>query len=494
MIGGGALSKETFARFPHGFGAAVLVCVLLSACASIEPEPAMPLTPQDIQPAWSEPVLPGAGVWPSVDWWRGFSIPELDALVRAARENNLDLAVATARVLQAEAQTRIVRSALFPTVGVAATLQPQAAIASGSTSANTLFSFGPQVSYELDFWGLARNNARAADALLRSARYAQETVALSVTSNVAILYLDVLALRERIAIARNSLQTAMRVLDGIERRTANGLSSPLDLAQQQALVAGQAAVIPALEQLERGARYALALLLGRAPEGFLVTRQNLEEIGIPAVAAGIPSELLTRRPDIAEAEARLLAASANVGAARAAFFPQISLTASAGLASGAVSAVTDGLVVGGASAAAGGTGLVVGAGVAVLQTIFDAGRRQGQVDLALAEQQELVATYRSTVFNAFANVELALGDSASLADQERFKSEQVQRATMALDISDVQYREGLVDLFALLQAQQTLFTAQDELLQIKLARIQTVVGLYKALGGGWTQATAEAPP
>ena len=225
-----------------------------------------------------------------------------------------------------------------------------------------------------------------------------------------------------------------------------------------------------------------------------MTRQDLEGIGIPAVAAGIPSELLTRRPDIAEAEARLLAASANVGAARAAFFPQISLTASAGLASGAVSAVTDGLIVGGASAAAGGTGLVVGAGVAVLQTIFDAGRRQGQVDLALAEQQELVATYRSAIFNAFANVELALGDSASLADQERFKSEQVQRATIALDISDVQYREGLVDLFALLQSQQTLFTAQDELLQIRLARIQAVVGLYKALGGGWTQATAEAPP
>ena len=258
MIGDRALSKQPFARFPHGFGAAALVCVLLSACASIEPEPAMPLTPQDIPPAWSEPVLPGAGVWPSADWWRGFSIPELDALVRAARENNLDLAVAAARVLQAEAQTRIVRSALFPTVGVAATLQPQAAIASGSTSANTLFSLGPQISYELDFWGLARNNARAADALLRSARYAQETVALSVTSNVAVLYLDVLALRERIAIARNSLQTAMRVLEGIERRTAAGLSSPLDLAQQQALVAGQAAVIPALEQLERGARYALA--------------------------------------------------------------------------------------------------------------------------------------------------------------------------------------------------------------------------------------------
>lgn len=473
--------------------AAAITCVLLSACASNTPEVPAPLEPQDVPPAWSEPVTPGADVWPSADWWRGFSILELDALIEATRENNLDLAVAAARVLQAEAQTRITRSALFPTVDVAATVQGQGATRGGSTVGNSLFALGPQVTYQLDFWGLARNNVRAAEALLRSASYAQETVALTVTSNVAVLYLDMLALRQRIAIATNSLATARRVLDAIEGRTVNGLSSPLDLAQQQALAAGQAAIIPGLEQLERQARYALALHLGRAPEGLSVNGQTLDNISIPTVSPVLPSELLTRRPDIAEAEASLLAASANVGAARAAFFPQISLTASGGIASGAISAATDDLVAGGVSAAAGGTGLVFGIGAALLQTIFDGGRRQGQVDLVLAEQQELIANYRRVVFNALAEVELALGDSASLTDQERFKSEQVQRAATAFDISDVQYREGLVDLLALLQAQQTLFTAQDELLQIRLARIQVIIRLYQALGGGWSDRANDIP-
>ena len=474
------------------YGAAAIACVMLSACASNAPEPPAPLQPQDIPPAWSEPVIPGADAWPSADWWRGFGAPELDTLIEAARQNNLDLAAAAARVLQAEAQTRIARTALLPTVDVAATLQPQAAVTGSSSTGNALFALGPQVSYQLDFWGLARNNVRAADALLRSAGYAQETVALTVTSNVATLYLDVLALRQRIAVARSSLETSRRVLDAIERRTANGLSSPLDLAQQQALAAGQAAVIPALEQSERQARYALALHLGRAPEGFSVSGQTLDGISIPTVSPGLPSELITRRPDIAEAEASLLAASANVGAARAAFFPQISLTASGGISTGAISTVTDGFIAGGASAASGGTGLLVAVGAELLQTIFDGGRRQGQLDLALAQQQELVAGYRSVVFNAFSEVELALGDSSSIVDQERFKLEQVQRAATALDISDVQYREGLIDLLALLQAQQTFFTAQDELLQIRLSRIQAVVRLYQALGGGWSQTSSEA--
>ena len=476
------------------YGLAAIVCVLLSACAPITPEMPMPLQPQDVPAVWSEPVTPGANVWPSADWWRGFRIPELDALIEATRQNNLDLAAAAARVLQAEAQTRIVRSALFPSIDVGANVQVQGASEGGSTVGNSLFALGPQVSYQLDFWGLARNNVRAAEALLRSASYAQEIVALTVTSNVAILYLDVLALRQRIAIARSSLETARRVLDAIERRTANGLSSPLDLAQQQALAAGQAAIIPGLERLEREVRYALALHLGRAPEGFSVSGQTLDGILIPTVSPGLPSALLARRPDIAEAETSLLAASANVAAARAAFFPQISLTASGGISTGAISAATDGLVVGGASAAAGGTGLVFGVGAALLQTIFDGGLRQGQVDLALAEQQELVVNYRRVVFNALGEVELALGDSASLVDQERFKSEQVERAATAFDISDVQYREGLIDLLALLQAQQTFFTAQDELLQIRLARIQAVVRLYQSLGGGWSQAASEVSP
>ena len=147
--------------------------------------------------------------------------------------------------------------------------------------------------------------------------------------------------------------------------------------------------------------------------------------------------------------------------------------------------MTDGFTVGEFSATAGSTGLIYGVGVSLLQTIFDGGRRQGQLDLTKAQQEEVVVNYRAAVFRAFSEVETSLDQSARLDDQARLKGEQVDRAAKAFDISNVQYREGLIDLLALLQAQQTLFSAQDELVEIRRARLQAVIGLYKALGGGW---------
>ena len=461
-----------------------LVTISVSGCSSI-PLP-MLLKPQDVPAAWSEPVMADAGIWPTPEWWQQFKSPELDSLVSAAKSDNLDLAAAAARVLQSEAQAGITRAALFPAISIAGSAQNQGAVASGSSVNDTLVSVTGQVSYEFDFWNLARYNVRAAESLLRSERYAQEVVAISVTANAANSFFEILALRERLAIASENLATARRVLDAIERLTANGRSSPLDLAQQQALVAGQAAVIPALEAQERQAVYTLALLLGRAPEGFSVKAQNLAGLFVPSIGAGVPRDLLARRPDIAQAEASLAAANANVNAARAAFLPNIALVASAGAATGAVSAVADGSTVGEFSAAAGPTGLIYGVGVSLLQTIFDGGRRQGQLDLTNAQQQELIVNYRAAVFRAFSEVEIALVQSSRLAAQEDLKAEQVDKAATAFDISNVQYREGLIDLLALLQAQQTLFSTQDELVEIRLARLQAAINLYKALGGGWS--------
>ena len=463
----------------------------LAGCASL-PLPEA-LQPHEVPAAWSEPVVAEGDVWPPQQWWQQFQSRDLDSLIAAVRSDNLDLAAAAARVLQSEAQTNIARAALFPTVSVGGSAQNQGAVESGSSVNNTLASLAGQVSYEFDFWNLARYNVRAAEALLRSERYAQEIVALTVTANAADSFFEILALRERIAIASENLATARRILDAIERLEQNGLSSPLDLAQQQALVAGQGAAIAGLQAQERLAFYNLAFLLGRAPEGFSVESQNLAGLVIPRPVPGLPRELLIRRPDIAQAEANLTAANANVNAARAAFLPRVGLTASAGAATGAVAAVSDGFAVGELSAAGGGTGLIYGVGVSLLQTIFDGGLRQSQLDLTRAQQQELVVNYRATVFRALSEVEAALGQSARLADQERLKAEQVMRAATAFDISNVQYREGLIDLLALLQAQQTLFGAQDELVEIKLARLQSVISLYKALGGGWSDRANDAP-
>lgn len=461
------------------------LAIILAGCATAPP---VALEAQDVPSLWVEPVAAEADIWPESEWWRGFGSSELDRLIGDARANNLDLAAATARVLQADAAATIARSALFPWIGVGAEAQRQSAENGGSSVSSEAFGVAGLVGYEADFWGVARNNRRAAEAMLASSGYAREVVALTVTSNVGITYLDILGLRQRLAIARQNLETARRLLSAIERMTEAGITSPLDLAQQQALVAGQEAEIPALEQLEREANHALALMLGRTVEQFSASAQNLEEIHIPGVAPGLPAELLHRRPDIARAEAQLIAAHANVDAARAAFFPSITLTASGGAASGAVSAVTGGPAVGEILGVAGGTGLLYGVGISLLQTIFDGGRLQGQRDLALAEEQELVANYRNTVLGAFSEVETALSRAAHLEQQERLKAVQADSARAAFDISERQYREGLVSLLALLQTQQTLFEVQDQLVQIRLARIQAIVGLYKALGGGWTDA------
>jgi NodT family efflux transporter outer membrane factor (OMF) lipoprotein len=217
------------------------------------------------------------------------------------------------------------------------------------------------------------------------------------------------------------------------------------------------------------------LLLARLPEGFEVKGQNLDGIVPPTVAPGLPSELLRRRPDVAQAEADLAAAHANVDAARAAFFPVINLTTSGGVASAALSTLFKSSSFG------------WGVGASVLQTIFDGGRLIGQSRQARARQEELIANYRKAVLNAFSDVEVSLGAVSSLAEQERLTTMEANAAAEAFRISEIQYREGVADLLTVLQSQQTLFNAQDRLVVIKLARVQAVVGLYNALGGGWSE-------
>jgi outer membrane protein, multidrug efflux system len=453
--------------------------------ASCETPVPQALAPKYVPSTFTAPTAPAAEVWPKADWWTGFKSDELDSLIAAAQTDNLDLAAAAARVMQAEAQSEISGSALFPSISLDGSAQRARSGSGGisvsssgvTTKAATGNAFGLTVdaSYELDIWGKARSNLRAADELVKASTYAQQVVALTVTADVATTYLDVLALRERLTIARQNIDAAKRILAITQAKVTNGVSSRLDLAQQQAQLAGQEAQIPALEEQEREARYALAILLGRLPEGFDVAAQSLNHIEVPAVAPGLPSELLRRRPDVAQAEANLASAHANVDAARAAFFPQIGLTGSGGVQSSAIGSIF--------SSSAFGWSI----GASLLQTIFDGGLLEGQFDLSKGQQLELVASYRSTVLASFSDVETTLGQVASLADQERFKTEQVNAAAEAFRISELQYREGVTDLLNVLTAQQILFTAQDQLVQIKLARIQADVGLYKALGGGWSE-------
>jgi outer membrane protein, multidrug efflux system len=473
-----------------------MIALVAAGCTTPNPTPLN--RPGDVPQAFTAPVADKqAPIWPEANWWMNFKADELPGLMDAAQKENLDLAAAASRVLEAEAQDGVAFSNLLPTVNLQGQAQrngsqrptstfgfgPGGSIVEGvgpniDTTANS-FSAGLAASYSADFWGLNRDRLYQARENLRAARYAETVVGLTIQSSVAQQYFTVLATRERIVIARQNIDAAKRILTVVQAKVTNGVSSNLDLAQEQSVVATQEARLPGLIEQEREARYALAILLGKAPEGFDVNAQNLTGIASPSLQGGMPSELLLRNPTVAEAEANLFAAHANVDAARAAFFPQIGLTGGSSYASTAIS----GLINPG--------NFAWSVGASLLQSIFDGGRLKAQDDLAIAQQQEQIADYRKAVFTAFSDVETALGQVSSNNDQLVALTEEVRASTEAFRISELQYREGTIDILSLLTAQQSLFTAQDTLVQTKLARLDANVSLYMALGGGWTQAQSD---
>lgn len=450
----------------------VVLAFALTACATTPPQP---VKPGDMPKAYSAPAVP-ADKEVSTEWWKSFTSPELTAFIDEAHTGNLDIAAAVARVEQAQAQTGVATSALFPSIDVTGSAQRQGA---HGIKGSNLFGLTGGASYEVDFWGQNVNSMRAARNSARAAIYAQDVVRLTTESDVANTYFAVLALRERIDIARKNIEAAKRILSITQAKVSNGVLSNLELAQQTAQVLGEEAQIPRLEEQEREQRYTLAILLGRMPGGFQVEGSNLEGLVAPSVQPGLPATLLTRRPDVAQSEASLLAAHANLDAARAAFLPVIGIGANGGW----KSTLFDGLVSPG--------NLAWSISGQIVQTIFDGGRLTSQRDLAKGREAELIASYRSTVLNALADTETQLGSVSSFTEQERLTTEQAKNAAEAFRISELQYREGVVDLLTVLQAQQTLFTSQDALIQTKLARLQSGVGLYRALGGGW-DVTADA--
>ena len=453
---------------------APVFALLLAGCATQVPQALPPqMTPQK----FTGPIAADARVWPEPAWWQGFGDPQLTALINQAQDGNRDIAVAAARVMQAEAQSTIQRSALFPQIGGQA--QGQRGGCSGQACSQfpngRQFGLSFNASYELDFWGLARDNLRAANEQLKAARFARESVALTVTANAATQYLTVLAIRRRIAIQHQNIEAINAILEVVKLRVKAGATSHLDLAREQAQLESTLAQLPSLETAEKQALYSLAVLLGRPPEGFDVTSGDLEKVPPPVVGAGLPSELLLRRPDVAQAEANLASAHANVDAARAAFFPQISLTGQGGFVSTAIGALLQGSNFG------------YGYGASLLQTIFDGGKLAGQKDLADATQAEFVAAYQSAALNAYADVEFALTQVSNTGQSESHLRALITAADEAFQISQLQYRQGATDLLNVLQAQQTLFTAQDQLVQTVLSNRLSAIHLYEALGGGWSE-------
>ncbi|MGH8202228.1 MAG: efflux transporter outer membrane subunit [Steroidobacteraceae bacterium] len=453
------------------------LAMLLSACATRPPQV---LTPSFVPSKFTGPVATAVPVWPRAGWWRGFGSPELANLIALAQSDNRDLAAAAARLQEARAEVTIQRAALFPQVNaqadaIRAGVGKRAVETGQQVSTGNSFSLNLDATYDLDVWGLSRDNLRSATEAMKSSRFAQQVTALTITAAVADSYFNVLALREQIAIAQEDITAINGILGTIKLKVSAGTASHLDLAQEEAQVESVQAELPVLEEQELEARLQLAVLIGRPPESFDVHAPITEDIRLPAVTAGLPSRLLLRRPDVAEAEANLAAAHANLQAARAAFLPQIALSGSDGFGSAAVNTLLHG------------PSSFWDAGAELVQTIFAGGKLVGQKNLAYATQQELVADYQSAVLNAYADVESALGQVANYAREEDHLRREVNAAQEAFGISQLQYRQGVADLINVLQAQQTLFEAKDQLAQAKLARRQALVHVYEALGGGWQE-------
>jgi len=442
---------------------------VLAGCAttSAPPQPGV-----GIPDAWREAANPAPATVP-LDWWRAFNSAELADLIAAALVGSPDLAAARERVSQAEAQVRVAGASLFPTLDLGVTsvrrdTHPDQGPAINVDTTNGVLS----ASYEIDLWGRLASGVRAAESSLLASRYDLETARLTLVAGVATAYFDLLSLRDRLALARDNVATAERVLAVVEARVRNGAATPLDLVRQRATTASQRASIPPLELQERQTLSALAILVGRTPVGFHVAGRSVVALEVPEIAPGLPAELLVRRPDVATAEAQLLAANANLAVARAALLPSITLSGSVGLASGALFAF-------------GNPATIVTAAAALAQPIFDGQRRGAEVDSAAARERELVETYRRAILAAFADVENALVAASRNEQQEVLQGEVRTEAREALRLAEVRYRAGADDLLVVLDAQRTLFQAQDQLAQARLARLQTAVSTYRALGGGW---------
>jgi NodT family efflux transporter outer membrane factor (OMF) lipoprotein len=451
-------------------------CLLLGACSHPAPRPESGIQPPA---SWQSPNTEAARQT-SEHWWTQFGSVELDRLIEQARLGSYDMAAAMARVRQAQATAVIAGGPLLPELKAGFNANRQKLLrgngysqldADSSNQAVDFFDANLSASYELDFWGGRRAAHDSALQGLRASEFDQATVELTLLSSVANSYAQTLSLREQSRIAELNLANAQNVLKLVQTRFDSGSATALELAQQKSLVAAQQRQLPLVQQQAREALITLAALLGQPVQQLSLSEQRFEQLNWPSIGAGLPSDLLSRRPDIASAEAQLAAAQANVTVARAAMLPTVTLSADIG--SGANNAsdilrspfynLTAGLVA----------------------PIFNNGRLGAERDKATARQEELLESYRGAIINGFADVEKALNSIHGLDQQRQWQSEELSQAQTAFRIAESRYQAGAEDLLTVLETQRTLYAAQDLNVQLRLSRLQASIALYKALGGGW---------
>jgi NodT family efflux transporter outer membrane factor (OMF) lipoprotein len=456
-------------------GALAVSAMLLAGCSMM---PTYERPPAPVAGGWAYDSAPEGTPAAALDWQQFFSDARLRGLIDTALRNNRDLRVAVLNIEQARAQFDIRSADRFPSVGagISATRAPNS---SGSVS--TSYSAGLLISsWEIDFFGRIASLSQAALAQYLATEEGRKAAQITLVASVANSWLNLVADDELLALTRQTLTTREESLRLTRMRFEGGVSSELDFRQAQSL-AESARVALAQQQRQRALDLnTLTLLLGEAAPADTTGEIAMETLSLPDVPAGLPSEVLVQRPDVRQAEQQLVAANANIGAARAAFFPRITLTAGLGTASGELS----GLFKSGSWAFT--------AAPQLLLPIFDAGRNRAGLRSANVSRDIAVAQYEKAIQSAFREVSDGLAGRLTLADQLRAQGNVVEAETVRLRLATLRYENGVASYLELLDAQRSLFAARQALIQSRLQLLQNQVLLYRALGGGWTEAAAPA--
>jgi NodT family efflux transporter outer membrane factor (OMF) lipoprotein len=436
---------------------------------------------------WGDEQAPGTNTRvPDQQWWASFNDAEFDKLVQHAIAANLDLKLAAARVLEAKAERGVARSQLFPSVAAtaSATRNRQGVLVPIGGTPRTLgrvpvefndFQGGFDASWELDFFGRIRQEVRAATANVAAASEARREILVTVLGEVGRVYTELRGFQLRLDIADKNIAIQQDTLELTRERRAAGLATELDVERASAQLETTRSVVPTLQSGIETSVHRLSVLLGREPQALRAELLASEPVPVtpPEVPVGLPSQLLERRPDIRQAEAQIVAATALVGEAKAEYFPRVLLLGSVGRQASQLHDITLGL------------GNFFGVGPVVTLPIFTGGSIRSQVRVEDARLQQAVFTYRSTVLTALEETEDALVAYAQEQARRQHLESAVTDDQQSVQLSTDLYKAGLTDFLSVLDAQRTLYADQDLLAQSRTAQTANLIALYKALGGGW---------
>ena len=412
-------------------------------------------------------------------WWQDFESEELNSLVDTALTNNYDLRIAVARVAQTRAQADVVKANESPTIDATASfrnqgpsLGPGYAPTTAQWGTQSLWQAGLLANYEVDLWGKKGFNTQSAFSQALASEYNRQAVALSLVGDTATVYFQVISLDERIAVGERNLEAIRSVGRGLERRVDRGDATIIDLSQQLILQTNTDALVTNLKLQRERAFNRLAALVGRTPSTLKLKAKTLKDIKVPLVEAGLPSDLLCRRPDIRRAEAALEASKADLYAARANLLPTFALTAGGGYGSFLLSSLTMP------------QSLFYNVTSNLVQNVFDGGRRRAEIQVASAKNVELLEAYANTVLASLRDVEDGLAGVNLTAKQYDALNESRNRAQFLATMSAKVVERGGMDFVQLYEIQRTVLAAEDAAINARNDQLAASVGLFKAIGGG----------